>query len=89
VQRVVQGHLLAEPAFDGEQRDDLILVPNSKLTALRLYLYEDSASSHLRADGGGCEIYLDAAISTSMTQIHLLIQWCKPGVWVNPLWERW
>ena len=38
LQIVVQGHLLAEQAFAGEQLDDLILVPNSKLTALRLYL---------------------------------------------------
>jgi hypothetical protein len=84
LQIVVQDHLLADQAFDGKQLDHLVLVPNGKLATVRLHLEEDAPSGHLRTEGVGGQIDIDAAIATHMTQIYLLIQCCKPGVWVNP-----
>jgi hypothetical protein len=46
-------------------------------------------SGQLRTDVVGYQIDIDAAISTHMAQIHLLIQWNQPGIRVNPLWKRW
>src|SRR6266446_104671 len=89
LQIVVQGHLLADQAFDGKQLDHLILVPHGKLAALRFHLEEDAASGHLRTKVVGGQIDIDAAIPTHMTQIHLLIQRGQPGIRINPLWEGW
>src|SRR6266481_2617918 len=52
LQIVVQGHLLADQAFDGKQLDHLVLVPNGKLATLRFHLEEDAPSSHLRTEVG-------------------------------------
>src|SRR6266446_9871985 len=87
LQIVVQGHLLADQAFDGKQLDNLVLVPNGKLATLRFHLEEDAPSSHVRTEVVGGQIDIDAAIPTHMTQIHLLIQRDQPGIRVNPLWE--
>jgi hypothetical protein len=89
LQIVGQGHLLADQTFDRKQLDDLILVPNGKLATVRLHLEEDAPSGHLRTEGVGGQIEIDAAIPTHMTQIHLLIQRAQPGIRVNPLGEGW
>src|SRR5260221_6570336 len=52
LQRVFQGHLLADQAFDGKQLDHLVLVPSGKLATLRFHLEEDAPSSHLRTEVG-------------------------------------
>src|SRR5260221_8364584 len=64
LQIVVQGHLLADQAFDGKQLDNLVLVPHGKLATVRLHLEEDAPSSHLRTEGVGGQIDIDAAIPT-------------------------
>ena len=88
LQIVVQGHLLADQAFDGKQLDNLVLVPNGKLATLRFHLQEDTPSGHLRTEVVGGQIEIDAAIPTHMTQIHLLIQRDQPGIQVNPRMAR-
>jgi len=88
LQIVVQGHLLADQAFDGKQLDHLVLVPNGKLATLRFHLEEDAPSGHLRTEVVGGQIDIDAAIPTHMTQIHLLIQRDQPSVRVNPQMPR-
>jgi hypothetical protein len=45
LQRVVQGHLLANQAFDGKQFDDLVLLPNGKLAMRRPHLQQDRTPS--------------------------------------------
>jgi len=74
LQRVCQDHLLADPAFDGKQLDDVVLVPNGKLAALRFHLEEDGPSGHGRTKVVGGQINIGAAISPDMTQVHLLIE---------------
>ena len=88
LQIVVQGHLLADQAFDGKQLDHLVLVPHGKLATLRFHLEEDAPSGHLRTEVVGGQIDIDAAIPTHMTQIHLLIQRDQPSVRVNPQMPR-
>jgi len=74
LQIVGQDHLLADQAFDGKQLDDLVLVPNGKLAALRFHLEEDGPSGHVRTKVVGGQINIGAAISPDLTQVHLLIE---------------
>lgn len=78
---------MPDQPFDGKPLDDLILVPDGKLAALRHDLQQDSAFSQLRADIVGLQIDIHTAIPSYMTQIHLLIQCRQPRVRVNPPWK--
>jgi hypothetical protein len=89
LQRVGQGHLLADQAFDRKQLDKLVLVPDGTLATLRFHLEEDAPSGHLGTEVGGGQIDIDAAIPTHMPQRQLLIQRDQPGMRVHPLWEGW
>lgn len=87
LQILLQGHLLASQAFDGQPLNDLILVPHGKLAVLRFHLQKDGTSGQRRTQVIGGQIDIDTAIPPHMLHIHLLIQRGERGIRVNPRWQ--
>ena len=74
---------------NGKPFDDLVLMPNGKLAALRYHLQQNRTPGHLGTDRIRRKVDIDPRISTHMAEVHLLIQGRQPGIRVNPLGEHW